>query len=500
MYATQGANTLVAQNGSHEDLVLSSFGLPVNPRLDIVTHNGAPILNKVDYVVCTYAITDPETNKTVFSDTGRIRGRGNSTWEMAKKPWKVKLDHKLPVLGMPASKDWALLANYIDPSRIRGSVVFWMFGLTGIGWAPRSRNMEVYLNGVYEGLYQFTESVEVASSRVNVDAIEADDVTGEAITGGYVWEVDVRIDENQEIGWWTRLGIPIIFDTPDGDVEAQYNYSKNYTQAAEDALFSEAFLNGGWKEYFDVDSWCDWYLVTELVSNNDSGFGASIKMTKRRGDTHIYCAPPWDYDASFGITFIYAHPVDHWWTRVGATWIARMLEDPSFVLRLKERWLLLRSNLLAANVNLYIETRQAEISEMRARDLEKWGTPSAPTLINYLDARMAWLHAELTTEAGKQDTTPPQIPTGFTVKSVTSQTITLQWDDLDANNGNGIVGYRVRRNGIIDGMTRFPYSITLDEVTIVGLTPSTQYSFTLECRDPAGNWSAPTASLVVSTT
>lgn len=106
----------------------------------------------------------------LFNQPGRIRGRGSSTWTMPKKPYKVKLDNEIPVLGMPASKDFYLLANYIDPSKVRYAMANEISGRTGLPWAPRSVNLEVYLNGNYlPGLYQFQESVEVDPNRVNID-------------------------------------------------------------------------------------------------------------------------------------------------------------------------------------------------------------------------------------------------------------------------------------------------------------------------------------------
>jgi hypothetical protein len=79
------------------------------------------------------------------------------------------------------------------------------------------------LNGNYLGLYQFSESVEVDPNRVNIDKLKASHTSGRDLTGGYILEVDTRFEENGEIGWRTRLNVPIIFDTPDGDILEQYN-------------------------------------------------------------------------------------------------------------------------------------------------------------------------------------------------------------------------------------------------------------------------------------
>lgn len=477
------------------------------PVLYIETAGGAPVTSKTTYVTCTYRIVNElGSGAELFNQPGRIRGRGNSTWTMPKKPYKVKLDNEVPVLGMPASKDFALLANYIDPSKVRYAMANEISGRTGLPWAPRSVNLEVYLNGNYLGLYQFSESVEVDPNRVNIDKLKASHTSGRDLTGGYILEVDTRFEENDEIGWRTRLNVPIIFDTPDGDITEQYNYAKNFTQACEDALFAEDFTNGVWRNLLDADSWADWYLLNELVCNNDSGFGASVKLTKPRDPvsgppSKLHAGPGWDFDASCGITFFIPHPSTGWWTRVGATWIARMLEDPWFRDVLKHRWALLRSRLLAEGDNIFdwLTDLEASVAGAVARDAAVWGVGSAPNIHTWLNTRIEWIETQLVAGTGV-DITPPGVPTGFATTAINATSISFTWTDAGAAQGTGVVGYRIRQDGIIAAMTAYPYSDPLNTVTINGLTSATQYSFTLECRDATGNWSTATSALIVTTT
>lgn len=476
------------------------------PVLYIETEGHAPITSKETYVNCTYRIVnDQGYGSELFNQPGRIRGRGNSTWTMAKKPWKMKLTNKVEVLGMPASKDWALLANYIDPSKIRNTLANEISNRTGLPWAPRSRNVEVYLNGNYQGIYQLSESVEVDVNRVSIDEIKASHTSGRNLTGGYVLEVDTRFEENGEIGWRTRLNVPIIFDIPDGDVSQQYDYAKSFTQSCEDALFADDFTAGAWRDLLDAESWADWYLLNEVVANNDSGFGASVKLTKPRDPvsgppSKLHCGPAWDFDASCGITFFIPHPSYGWWTRVGATWIARMLEDPWFQTLVKQRWALLRSRLEAQDDTIYqwIAQQEAVIAGAIGRDSQVWGVGNAPDVTAWLSARVAWIEAQLMTPIG--DITPPNVPTGFATTSIGQTEASFAWNDAGAAQGTGVVGYRIRQNGAIAAITAYPYSTTLNAVTVKGLTAATEYSFTLECRDATGNWSAATAPLSVTTT
>ena len=60
-----------------------------------------PIVSKDDYVNVTVSILDGY--EIIFSETGRVKGRGNATWGYPKKPYKVKFDDKLASVGDAAA-------------------------------------------------------------------------------------------------------------------------------------------------------------------------------------------------------------------------------------------------------------------------------------------------------------------------------------------------------------------------------------------------------------
>ncbi len=73
----------------------------------------------------------------------------------------------------------------------------------GLAWTPADKPVEVVLNGEYIGLYFLTETIRVDEDRVNI-VEQPDNITDpEAITGGWLLEIDnydtdphVRIHEN----------------------------------------------------------------------------------------------------------------------------------------------------------------------------------------------------------------------------------------------------------------------------------------------------------------
>ena len=141
-------------------------------RIDIAVDGGKEVTSKQkeDYLDCTIKV-EADTAAWNFEGRGRIRGRGNSTWEWyPKKPYRIKLDKKASLLGLDEDKDWVLLANYRDPTHLMNTFVFEMGAGLGMPFTNHSRYVEVTINGDYKGLYQLTEQVEQGKNRVNIDS------------------------------------------------------------------------------------------------------------------------------------------------------------------------------------------------------------------------------------------------------------------------------------------------------------------------------------------
>ena len=68
------------------------------PTVYINTFNNAAITSKEVYIYATMHYVDENDSIAVY-DSLQIRGRGNSTWGLAKKPYKVKFKTKQKFLG-----------------------------------------------------------------------------------------------------------------------------------------------------------------------------------------------------------------------------------------------------------------------------------------------------------------------------------------------------------------------------------------------------------------
>ncbi len=107
---------------------------------------------------------------------------------------------------------------------------------------------------------------------------------------------------------------------------------------------------------------------------------------------------------------------------------------------------------------------------------------------------MGWLKSEESNTACATtlaDTDPPSAPQNLTVTAVTSTEVSLEWDPSTDN--VAVTGYNLYRDGVL--------ILTVEETTATdtGLTPSTEYCYTVEAFDEAGNTSEPSGEVCVST-
>ena len=59
------------------------------PALYLTTFDGGGISSKTDYKYCRMRYVD-EADVLTFYDSVSVRGRGNSTWSLTKKPYRFK--------------------------------------------------------------------------------------------------------------------------------------------------------------------------------------------------------------------------------------------------------------------------------------------------------------------------------------------------------------------------------------------------------------------------
>ena len=359
------------------------------PIVSIVTDKRKPIVSKDVYLDASMKIKPNGTKVKSYKGDLEIRGRGNSSWTLPRKPYKLKLEDKSKLLGMPKSKHWALLANWADPSQLRNSAAMFLGEQTTLAWTPKMRHVEVQVNGEYMGLYQLAETVRIEDNRVDITEMSPSDTGPVDITGGYLLEQDGRRVENQEFGFLSSLGQDIVVKNPEpdakdgiseADLAPQLSYISNYVDAF------EASLPSGYAQYIDTRSFIDWFLVQELVRNPDSTFSSNFFYKPRSG--LLFAGPLWDFDHAIGRQEVERSPAG-WKLREQSPWYSQLFTDPTFASQTRQAW----AEELPGfrGVETFLNKTNAEIKKARKSNTQRW-PKNKPTEIDKLKFITQWLN------------------------------------------------------------------------------------------------------------
>ncbi|SNR69703.1 CotH kinase family protein [Dokdonia pacifica] len=305
-----------------------------------------------------------------------IEIRGSSSQQFPKKSFgfetrdEANEDLDVSLLGFPEEEDWILYAPYSDKSLMRNHLIYELSNDMG-RYASRSKLAEVYINGVYNGMYVFMEKLKRDSNRIDINKLKDDENTGEDLTGGYILKLDKADGTNETLYTDTNsfpsqidppnstIGqeIHFLYDDPDDEdiTPEQKEYISTYVNGFETALASDTFTDPdvGYRAFIDTDSFIDFFLLNEL-SNNVDGYRLSTWITKDKNEK-LKMGPIWDFNLAFGnadycsggSNMVWAYRFnercsnDTWQIPF---WWERLLEDPAFVTQLQERWTTLRAS------------------------------------------------------------------------------------------------------------------------------------------------------------
>ena len=127
----------------------------------------------------------------------------------------------------------------------------------------------------------------------------------------------------------------------------------------------------GYAEYIDVDSFVDWFLISEITKNVDSMFFSSMFLNLMPGEK-IKMGPLWDFDLSFGnVDYADSRYAEGWWVKYHP-WYERLFQDPAFVEEVKARFAFFRGNqdFILNKIDTYAEQLQWAQQENN----DKWQT------------------------------------------------------------------------------------------------------------------------------
>lgn len=349
------------------------------PTIYINTVDNKPIVSKEDYIDATLYYVD-ETGVKIYTELG-IRGRGNSTWGLEKKPYRIKFEKKQIFMGPDRAnaKSWTLLANFADKTLIRNAVAACIGSFAGQPFTAGAQFVDLVLNGTYLGNYQLSDQMEVRKKRVDIDEQEEIPAEDANITGGYFLEVD-GFATSEPVYYRTSRGVLVTVKSPDEEVivSRQLEYIKNHMQLFEDALFSADFADpeNGYRPYVDSLTLASWYISTELTGNVD-GFWSTY-MYKKKDDPKFYWGPLWDYDIAFNNCNRVGDVSESLMSERGfgsdltQKWILQMWKDPWFVRLINRTWKEYVERGIENHVMNYIDSIAAVIDRSQTLNFQKW--------------------------------------------------------------------------------------------------------------------------------
>ncbi|HEX2675604.1 MAG TPA: CotH kinase family protein [Polyangiales bacterium] len=340
---------------------------------------------------------DLDTRTPTLTSKIAFQGRGNFTWyQLPKQGYAFELQDALgneldqPLLGLPAGSDFALYACYTDKTCLRDALVFALGQQLG-RWSPRTRFVELFIDGDYRGLYMVWERIRRSPTRVRIPKPAA--VSTGDLTGGYIIRHE-GIGKGAPRDFTTTSGIVYSFHYPDvAKLSAdQQTYITTFFQSFEDALQSTPASCAAW---LDVPSWVD-HAIVEEVTNNWDGYVHSIYMVKH-ADTEgglLGMDALWDYDLAFGNGNVgymdennvtvqgYSCKTDDWGYQIGRPapddvpfYWRSLYAEATFQHAWKCRYQQLRAGPLSlATIDAQIAAWKPFTAVARARDQAKWNT------------------------------------------------------------------------------------------------------------------------------
>lgn len=357
------------------------------PVIYVNIKDNAVISNKQEgYFEAKYWIDPKESGFEAIGSseapmTTEIKARGNYTWDwFDKKPYKLKLAEKTPLLGMVKNKHFALLAHADDTRGfLRNAIGFELSRRMGIEWTPTAVPVEFVLNGDYQGLYFLTETIRIDKTRTNIAEQENLETDPDLITGGWIVEID-NYDEDPHITIhephyesWLPDGYDINFTYDKSMDEAsaeQLEFLRNSLGRVNELIYSaDKTSSAELESVLDIDALARFYLVQELTDNYESFHGSCYLHRDRGSDAKWTFGPVWDFGSAFrrqrGTAQIHQN-VPYY-----QVWIAELLKFPSVQTAVNKAWTIFRNN-HREGVEQYISDFITSITSAAAADLERW--------------------------------------------------------------------------------------------------------------------------------
>lgn len=297
------------------------------PRIDIVTSDGQPVTSKEEYKDATITIDGKGIFPSMATTAMQIRGRGNTSWNYSKKPYRLKFGSKVKPLGMTKGKNWVLLANAQSGSLMTNAIGMKAASLIGASAPNHIIPVDLYLNGEYKGNYNFTEKLGFSNNSV--------DITDE--TAAALFELDSYYDEAAGQKFRSMFyNLPINVKEPDF-TEGTTVLTLERISNAFNRFLGDLYSGGDISRHVDIDQLARFMMVNELIQNFEFFHPKSTFCYREsfESDTSkIVFGPVWDLDWSFGYeskrNYFKVDATTNYWTEMPVKDVKAFIQDLRF--------------------------------------------------------------------------------------------------------------------------------------------------------------------------
>ena len=394
--------------------LFASFSLAQTYDLPIVfidTKGECLDQNVTEKIPATMKVLDGATNNVADSAKGTrydigIKVRGQSSAKFPKPGYSIEVrDEKgegmdVSLFGLPPADDWVLHGPYVDKSMMRNALAHWLFRQAG-HYSPRTKHFDLYINGVYRGVYVLIEKIKRGKYRVNVSKLKETDISGDDVTGGYIWAFDktgtntggMGMDDVNKEGFRTADGLNVIMHYPKKEnlQTEQQAYLKKYLEDLEN-LFKNGKNGSGYENYVDMTSALD-YVLHEEVTNNSDSYWCSFFLHKPKDSKggKVTLGPAWDFNLAMsngggmGSTSTDGWQIENpqkqgqgGMMMMGSNlkapnWLIGMWKDGHYQSELKKRWAKLRSGVWhTKTMDVYLDSMKVYLTKAADRNFKRW--------------------------------------------------------------------------------------------------------------------------------
>jgi hypothetical protein len=381
------------------------------PIVFIDTKNKCLDQNVTEKIPATMSVLDAATNNVADSAKGThynigIKVRGQSSAKFPKPGYSVEVrDEKgegldVSMLGLPPADDWVFHGPYVDKSLMRNALAHWLFRQAG-HYSPRTKHFDLYINGVYRGVYVLIEKIKRGKYRVDVSKLKDTDISGDDVTGGYIWAFDktgtntggMGMEDINKEGFSTADGLNVIMHYPKKEnlQQQQQAYLKKYLEDLEN-LFKNGKNGSGYENYVDMTSALD-YVLHEEVTNNSDSYWCSFFLHKPKDSKggKVTLGPAWDFNLAMsngggmGSTSTDGWQIENpqkqgqgGMMMMGGglkapNWLIGMWKDSHYQSELKKRWAELRSGVWhTKTMDVYLDSMKAYLTKAADRNFKRW--------------------------------------------------------------------------------------------------------------------------------